>query len=91
MPLVRIIGKNKAKKYLRPTTFKETMGINPLQMLMSIVSLSGSIRIASDAMNKRTAMQSWVKRKNRGAAVVLRTHLLLQLNVSYALRETELR
>jgi hypothetical protein len=35
------------------------------------------MRAACAAMKRITAMNSWVKRKKRGAEVVLRTHLFL--------------
>jgi hypothetical protein len=63
--------------HLSPTTFNATIGTRPLQMLMSKVNLSGKTRIVSEITNNMTAIMSWVRRKKSGAAVVLRTHLLL--------------
>jgi hypothetical protein len=63
-------------------TLKDTMGTRPLQMLMSKVNLSGKTRIVSEITNNMTAIMSWVRRKNRGAVVVFKTHLLLYSRVS---------
>lgn len=65
------------RTHLRPTTFSATIGINPLHVFKSNVSLSGNTRIASDTRNRKTAMTSCVNKKKRGTEVEFKTHLLL--------------
>jgi len=64
--------------HLRPKTFKPTIGMRPLQVARSKVSLSGNRRKASDTMNRPAAIASCAHRKNNGVAVVFKTHLLLK-------------
>lgn len=62
---------------LRPTTFKAIIGMRPLHIFRSKVSLSGNIRNASDIRKRAIAMANCVHRKNKGVVVLFRTHLLL--------------
>jgi hypothetical protein len=67
--------------YLRPRTFKPTIGMRPLHILGSRVRRSGKKRRVSDIMKSITAMKSWVVKKNKGASVAFRTHLLLRSRI----------
>lgn len=63
---------------LRPTTLSKTIGIRPLHVLRSKVSLSGNMRIASQTRKRKAAMRSCINKKNNGTAVEFNTHLLLR-------------
>jgi len=62
---------------LRPTTLRPIIGMSPWTVCLSKYSGTLSKPLAWQARKSNTAMMSCVNKKNRGASVVFRTHLLL--------------
>lgn len=65
------------KTHLRPITFKQTMGINPLQTSRSSTNGIWMNPTACATRKSRIATRIWQRRKNSGISVVFNTHLLL--------------
>lgn len=67
---------------LRPITLRPTMAARPLHTAKSSERRSGSRCRRSETTKRTTAITSCVQRKNRGASVEFRTHLLLEYGIS---------
>jgi hypothetical protein len=63
---------------LKPSTLTATKGAMPRKMAALIVNEIVNNPDIWTSRKRMTAMTSWEKRKNRGTAVLLRTHLLLK-------------
>lgn len=67
-----------AKANLRPTTLRPIIGMSPCMVCLSKCSGTLSKPVAWHARNSSTARTSCANKKNRGASVEFRTHLLLE-------------
>ena len=66
------------KANLRPTTLRLIIGMSPCIVCLSRCNGTLSKPAAWHARNSSTARMSWANKKNRGASVEFRTHLLLR-------------